>query len=688
MWEVLLQAKDKRYEKRLQIKIDMCTGIELSSILPGWPKIEAGLMNIFDFTLEQLRRKLNARADLVLGDEAGLYAFLQSQTAPIEAKLICMEIEDSFIWGRLLDVDVHDLQTRSILNRRQLAISQRKCLLCDKDHDICMRGKHHTLSDLRAEAHRRINIFKDTHMININSIEDIIANGPSTVSECLAIWEQQDGNLWKEVEDLHLGQAINSALQHSTFFATKSLPPAFCAGSSLERARHMPILTKLDYWHHGKELRLPNYDTLTTLRFHTSGTELGEPTEQPWDDWTFTRSFCESSAIALARAGISEGDGVIVGSPMFGALARSYKWAADLLHLEIHADEQSFSDDELFCKTLAFAKKSNTTTLVATPGGVALFYKKCSQLGVDTRNIGIKRVVSGIGNFLSERHIRLIVDAFRPDIIIEQGGKNEILHAPGGIRYNALAQHKVCEDGYLHYLPYVSSVQTVLANAYDMPMRAVEDNKGGLLLMSRLCAGREGVVSFLNDAGDFGSVRRFGVGSEKACCTCGSTLPAFKYLGRVGGSLTNKLGDTLFNEEFNLALSAACQALNIPVDVASETRIQIVLLRQESTEAPDILCWIIGVPEGAMHLHAPLFKKLRTDLIQYWVSYNHYDSGQFSAYMILGEGVLVGASAMPHAGRDKPQYKLNALIKMKDGANIQHELSRHLQSTLNASPII
>ena len=519
-------------------------------------------------------------------------------------------------------------------------------------------------------------------------IEFIVENGVKSRDDCLSIWHHQSSGTWSAIEDSYLNHAIDLALGTPFYQARSSAAAYDCSLTAYARLREMPILRKNDYWENLEDLKLPPYGRLTRFKFHTSGTELGFPTEQPWDEWTFVRSFCESSAIALSRAGAVAGDGVIVGSPAFGALARAYLWAAELLGLDAQADDHAFSDDVEFSATLAFARQPHVKILAATPGAVLLFCKKCEEQGVAPAELGIDMVVSGVGNFLTQRHLDLIVEKLDPEIIIEQGGKNEILHAPGAVRYNKRESDSVCPQGYLHYLPYVSSVLAVdVAALRGEPIVPVADETTALLLMSRLTVGHEGVVAYVNDAGDFGSIKRYGHGGD-AICACGSTLPSFRFSGRVGGSISNKLGDTLFNEEFGLALDRACKFLNVPAELASQLRYQVILIRPQPIEQPDILCWAIGAPQSVLINHSEQLGAIVREFIRHWPGYKSYSTGNFASYMVLGRGALVNIEAMPHAGRDKPKYKLAVMVGAGDQTDTSQVLVKHLRNDLAADEVI
>jgi len=205
----------------------------------------------------------------------------------------------------------------------------------------------------------------------------------------------------------------------------------------------------------------------------------------------------------------------------------------------------------------------------------------------------------------------------------------------------------------------------------------------GVLLMSRLSSGRAGIVAYVNDAGDFGMTRGLG-DSPETLCPCGNPLPAFKFLGRVGGSVSNRLGDTLFIEEFGQALTAACARVELPADVAVRIRFQLVLVRSARWEEHDTLYWVLGVPEADFQRHPGALSALRRRFIEHWVGYRTYAGSRYGAYMRFGGGVVIDIAALPHAGRDKPRYKLSELVEAAEGQGYREAFEAHLRDHLAA----
>lgn len=70
----------------------------------------------------------------------------------VKAKMIA--IEDTHPLGRLYDLDVLDI------DRSELNISPRKCLICDDEAHVCSRSRKHGLSDVLEKIYKMIDEYK------------------------------------------------------------------------------------------------------------------------------------------------------------------------------------------------------------------------------------------------------------------------------------------------------------------------------------------------------------------------------------------------------------------------------------------------------------------------------------------------------------------------------------------------
>lgn len=66
-----------------------------------------------------------------------------------------IEIEDKFPLGRLFDLDVLDI------DRSQLKIEARKCLICDDEAHVCSRSRKHGLEEVLDKIYQMIPEYKN-----------------------------------------------------------------------------------------------------------------------------------------------------------------------------------------------------------------------------------------------------------------------------------------------------------------------------------------------------------------------------------------------------------------------------------------------------------------------------------------------------------------------------------------------
>ena len=62
-------------------------------------------------------------------------------------KLKAIQIEDEWVYGRLIDLDVYD-QQMGLLSRNSFHKENRKCFICNLDAKICGRNRTHTVDEL------------------------------------------------------------------------------------------------------------------------------------------------------------------------------------------------------------------------------------------------------------------------------------------------------------------------------------------------------------------------------------------------------------------------------------------------------------------------------------------------------------------------------------------------------------
>jgi len=147
----ILQAKEIRWIKQHNFKREYeSTIISFKFNIPSWPKNsleteKAFQKSRFDFCSYMKNNhqeiSLLEQNETILGPEA----FFLAKGNPEKVKELSIKFEESYIVGRLLDIDVLGPHSDQHIERG----TKRKCYLCDKIAIHCMREENHTPIELR-----------------------------------------------------------------------------------------------------------------------------------------------------------------------------------------------------------------------------------------------------------------------------------------------------------------------------------------------------------------------------------------------------------------------------------------------------------------------------------------------------------------------------------------------------------
>lgn len=121
--------------------------------MPGPVKSGPNLMPIFQAGVDRFREALSEMSveptfEKIIQSASGAEYFAVSMTSSKVAKRLTVDIETSHPLGRLFDFDCYDSEGVS-LNRADLGLPARKCLICETDAFICGRNRTHDLATLQ-----------------------------------------------------------------------------------------------------------------------------------------------------------------------------------------------------------------------------------------------------------------------------------------------------------------------------------------------------------------------------------------------------------------------------------------------------------------------------------------------------------------------------------------------------------
>ena len=146
----ILDAKEARWKKQLGL-IDKYQSpiISFKFNIPSWPKTSRIIEVAWEKSLNefiQLLKKKSINFTLLEKEKTALgpEAFIQIEMNAKQAKKITIDFEERFEIGRLLDLDVIDINKKPV--EREI---KRKCYICNDIAINCMRANKHTPEEAR-----------------------------------------------------------------------------------------------------------------------------------------------------------------------------------------------------------------------------------------------------------------------------------------------------------------------------------------------------------------------------------------------------------------------------------------------------------------------------------------------------------------------------------------------------------
>lgn len=149
----ILKSRDERvqYQEYLLEKFGS-TIVSYKLNIPGPIKYSPLIKKIFDEGLRLLKSKfkddlIEIKHERIIYINSGPEYFAVIDISSYIIKQITTEIEEKHPLGRIYDYDVLNSKGRHI-DRQELGIEARKCLLCEKNAFLCSRARNHEVSEL------------------------------------------------------------------------------------------------------------------------------------------------------------------------------------------------------------------------------------------------------------------------------------------------------------------------------------------------------------------------------------------------------------------------------------------------------------------------------------------------------------------------------------------------------------
>lgn len=148
----LLQSRDNRHLRQMELlaAYPEDTLLCLTVIMPGAVKRNHLSLKVAHRAVEATKEaflphdiKYSEERDLPTGYEA----FFVVGATHSEAKSVACHIEDTHIYGRLIDIDVIK-PSGEPMSRQEIGNSPRRCLVCNNEARYCMRNHSHSQEEI------------------------------------------------------------------------------------------------------------------------------------------------------------------------------------------------------------------------------------------------------------------------------------------------------------------------------------------------------------------------------------------------------------------------------------------------------------------------------------------------------------------------------------------------------------
>jgi len=163
----ILVSREERveYQQYLLNKFES-TVVSYKLNIPGVIKYNSLIKQIFDEGLKLFKAKLKhnlieIQQEHIMYKNSGPEYFAVFDISSNVIKKLTTEIEETHPLGRICDYDV--LNSKGVhIDRQELGIKTRKCLLCDRDAFECGRSRNHEVSELIDKIENMaLNYFKE-----------------------------------------------------------------------------------------------------------------------------------------------------------------------------------------------------------------------------------------------------------------------------------------------------------------------------------------------------------------------------------------------------------------------------------------------------------------------------------------------------------------------------------------------
>ena len=160
----VLAARDERAARQKKILADFRTAIiSLTIVSPGEIKRTNDSKFIADIADEFITKNFSEKiATKIITDKPTGYEIIYAvDLDPFQVKKITAAFENEHPLGRLMDIDVIGADGKSV-NRSEIGMENRLCLLCGKPSAFCVKARSHTVTQLQEKIKNMIAEFRQS----------------------------------------------------------------------------------------------------------------------------------------------------------------------------------------------------------------------------------------------------------------------------------------------------------------------------------------------------------------------------------------------------------------------------------------------------------------------------------------------------------------------------------------------
>lgn len=165
----MMEARERRLFRQTELrqKYPGCTVVSFTMNIAGPVKNTPLIRRGFEYGCSLIRQQLmrvsgKSECELSFDEATGNEGYFIIDLPAVKVKRLTVEIEDHDAIGRLFDMDVLD-ETGRKLDRGEIGLSPRRCLLCGQPAAFCARSRTHTVAQLQERTAAMLTDFVRSH---------------------------------------------------------------------------------------------------------------------------------------------------------------------------------------------------------------------------------------------------------------------------------------------------------------------------------------------------------------------------------------------------------------------------------------------------------------------------------------------------------------------------------------------